>query len=270
MENYSKIGEIFNNSTTTFTIPFSFQLENNHLYSLISLFQKPNNISEISITGQNLDAGKLRIIYSILEAKLSLKRLILNSNKIYEREGVEYLCSAIKKSKIEYLDLSNNKIGDDCLDCLSDLLEKSRLVALNLDNNFISKGHLPQVLAKNERIQFFSISNNPLTYEFVSDLLGSLITNKSLKSLHVRGICLEGSAPIKENTNGHLSKQEAIILKLAYVLRFSSILIISIDIESTLHVQLEELEKTLIKHNAKLLYLRNKSGLNIYESSTDQ
>ena len=260
MESFSKISEIFYNSTTCLNIPFSFKLENSHLSSLVTLFQKQNSITEISITGQALDAGKLRILYQILEMKLNLKRLILSSNKINDRESIEFLCLGIKKSQIEYLDLSNNQIGDDCVEIISDMLEHSRIIAINLDSNQISKGPLPHVLSKSDRIQFFSINSNPLSYEFVSDLLGALMLCKTIKSLHTRGICLEGPAPIKENTNGYLSKKEAIILKLAYVLRFSSVIIISIDIDSTLHVQLEELEKTLVKYNTKLTAI-NSEGI---------
>ena len=257
MENFSKIGEIFYNSTTSLNIPFSFKLENSHISALANLMQKPHKISEISITGQNLDAAKLRNFYQVLEVSPNLKRLILSSNKISESEGLEYLSSGIKESQIEYLDLSGNKIGDDCVEILMDLIEKSSLVAVNLDHNLITKGGIPHVIAKSEKIQFFSISHNPLCYEFVSDLLGALMLCKCLKSVHLRGVQLDGPAPIKENTNGHLSKKEAIILKLAYVIRFASVVIISIDIDSTLHVQLEELEKTLVKYNMKLTVINS-------------
>jgi hypothetical protein len=257
MENTTKIGEIFYNSTTTLNIPFSCQLDCFLLNSLLSLLQKPNDITEIHISGQSLDPAKLRILYDILEIKANLKKLVLCSNKISEAEGVEYICTGVKKSQVEYLDLSNNKIGNDSLAFICDLIENSRVIALNLDNNLISKGPLPSFIAKSERLQFFSVSNNPLGYDFVSDLLGSLAVNKSLKALHVKGILLEGPAPIKENTNGHLLKAEAIILKLAYVLRFSSVAAISIDIDSNLHVQLEELEKTLIKYNTKVVNINS-------------
>ncbi|OMJ73219.1 hypothetical protein SteCoe_28130 [Stentor coeruleus] len=260
MENFSKIGDIFEASSGSLTIPFSFQLEAGHLNKLTCLFAKPNNINEISITGQNLDAPKLKILYNILEAKTNIKRLILSNNKIKDPEGIEYLCVGIKNTQIEYLDLSNNRISDNAMDFIVDLIENSSLVSLNLDNNLITKGNLPAVLCKNDKIQYFSISFNPLSYEFVSDLLNGLILNKSLKTLNIKGLKLEGPAPIKENSSGHLTKKEAVIIKLAYVLRFSHLTVLSIDIDSNSLVQLEELEKTLVKYNSKLISL-NSEGL---------
>lgn len=255
MESFTKISEIFENSTSSLNIPFSIDIQVAHLNKLVYLLSKPNNILEISITGQNFDAAKLKILSSILEVKGDLKRLVLSNNKIKDPDGIEYLCLGIKNSMIEYLDLSNNKISDDSVDFIADMIENSNLAAINLDNNLISKGTLAQIVSKSERLQYLSINFNPLTYEFVSAILNGLILNKSLKSLHIKGIKLEGPAPIKENSSGQLTKKEGIILKLAYILRQSTISNLSIDIDINAKVQLEELEKTLIKYNSKLTTL---------------
>lgn len=254
MDASHKLVEIFKNSTSAFAIPFSLQLDQSHFSILLQLFETPHRITEISITGQNLDAGKIRMLYPILETK-SIKRLILCNNKISGKESLEYLSQGVKAGNIEYLDLSNNKITDECVEFLVDLIEFNTLQTLNLDYNNITKGPIPQALCKCEKIQNFSIKSNPLAYEFVSDLLSALMFNKSLKSLNLQGIKLDGPAPIKENSSGHLSKKEAIILKLAYVLRFSSCNSLAIDLDPSLTVQLEELEKTLIKYNSKLTLL---------------
>ena len=254
MDASHKLVEIFKNSTSAFTISFSLQLDQSHYSILQQLFETPNRITEINITGQNLDAGKIRMLYPILETK-AIKRLILCNNKISGKESLEYLSQGVKAGNIEYLDISNNKITDECVEFLVDLIEFGALQALNLDYNHITKGPIPQALCKCDRIQSFSIKSNPLTYEFVSDLLSALMFNKSLKTLSLSGTKLDGPAPIKENSNGHLSKKEAIILKLAYVLRFSSCTSLAIDLDPSLTVQLGELEKTLIKYNSKLTTL---------------
>ena len=247
-----KLIDLFRSSSKSLAIPFSINLDLNALQILNQLFSKSNSITELIITGQNLDPPKLKLIYSIIESRQILKRLVLSNNKISGRDSLEIICASVKQSQIEYLDLSNNKISDDSLEYISDMLENSNLLFLNLDSNSISRGTLGQALSKNERIHTFSINSNPLSYEFLSDLLSSLMFNKSIKSFHMKGIKLEGPAPIKENSSGHLSKQEAIILKLAYVLRFSICSSISIDLNPALEVQLEELEKTLVKYNNRL------------------
>ncbi|OMJ95475.1 hypothetical protein SteCoe_1067 [Stentor coeruleus] len=255
MESFTKISEIFENSTSSLNIPFSIDIQVAHLNKLVYLLSKPNNILEISITGQNFDAAKLRILSSILEVKGDLKRLVLSNNKIKDPDGIEYLCLGIKNSLIEYLDLSNNKISDDSVDFIADMIENSNLAAINLDYNLISKGTLAQIVSKSEKLQYLSINSNPLTYEFVSAILNGLILNKSLKSLHIKDIKLEGPAPIKENSSGQLTKKECVILKLAYILRQSTISTLSIDIDPNAKIQLEELEKTLLKYNSKLINL---------------
>lgn len=97
-----------------------------------------------------------------------------------------------------------------------------------------------------------SLNNNPLSYENFCNILDLLPINKSLKYLGLSELGLNGPAPIKENHCGFLTVQEAIIFKLANVLRYSQLVSIALDIDVDADLALEELECTLVKYNCYL------------------
>lgn len=127
------------------------------------------------------------------------------------------------------------------------------LQTLILDHNKLQKTDLSKQLQKNTTLTKLSISYNPLTFNAFTSIIDILTYNKTLRYLYMKGIALKGSAPIKENPSGHLTKQEAVILKLAGCLRYSSLNTIGIDLDSTCDLQLVELEKALAKHNKNLV-----------------
>jgi hypothetical protein len=131
-----------------------------------------------------------------------------------------------------------------------------RLKELNLQYNLMHKTSLAFSLVRNETLEKLSLSYNPLSFDSLMSLLEMLMNNRNLVELDVQGVHLDGPAPIKENCHGHLSSKEAVILKLASVLRYSVLRVVSIDIDLTATAQLHDLEATLIKHNRTLVELR--------------
>lgn len=142
---------------------------------------------------------------------------------------------------------------------MCDLIEESGcLRTLILDYNALTGIGLPLALAHNDSLSSLSIENNPLSFDSIMGLLDSLVTNKSLQYLGLGGCRLEGAAPIKENSNGLLSKLEVVTLKLAQVLRHSGLTALALDLDPQADVQLEELESTLVKHNRSLTAIHSK------------
>ena len=227
--------------------------------SLSSMLQEsPAHLKELRISGMNLGRGQLLALSAGLQGSISLSLLDLTNNQISSKDGASALFQALETNRsIETLDLSHNCLDSDSIEGLSELLELSQtLRTVIVDFNRVETCEVPIALAKNEVLTCFSLSNNPLTFECLSALLDSLVNNRSLRFLGLKGCPMDGAAPIKENCNGLLSKQEVIILKLAHVLRYSCLTALAIDLDIEAEVQLEELESTLIKHNRALTSLR--------------
>jgi hypothetical protein len=137
-----------------------------------------------------------------------------------------------------------------------------KLKSLDLQYNLISKTSFALSLVRNECLEKLMLSYNPLTFDNLMSLLEMLMNNRTLVHLALQGVHLEGPAPIKENCHGHLSSKEAVVLKLASVLRYSSVSELSVDVDLSATPQLQELESTLVKHNRALLDL-NCEGFNL-------
>lgn len=131
-----------------------------------------------------------------------------------------------------------------------------RLKELNLQYNLVAKTSFAFSLIRNESLEKLLLAYNPLSFDNLMSLLEMLMNNRTLVELDIQGVHLDGPAPIKENCHGHLTSKEAVILKLASVLRYSVLRVLGIDIDLTATGQLQELESALIKHNRTLVELR--------------
>lgn len=150
------------------------------------------------------------------------------------------------------------RLQNDSAVALCDLLDvNNSITELILDHNLFQDISFGPTLCRNATLQKLSLSYNNLNFESVCEILDSLSTNRELRYLGLKGIQFEGSAPIKENSSGHLSKSEVLILKLAYVMRYSLLMYIGIDLDVSATVQLQELENTLIKHNRSLIRIHS-------------
>mmetsp|Transcript_18509 Transcript_18509/g.33422 ORF Transcript_18509/g.33422 Transcript_18509/m.33422 type:complete len:823 (-) Transcript_18509:1278-3746(-) len=165
--------------------------------------------------------------------------------------------SLVQNQSLEVIDFSHNKINDQAASQLTQVIESNcKLKVLNLQYNLINKTSFAFSLVRNESLEKLMLSYNPLSFENLMSLLEMLMNNRNLVELDVQGVHLDGPAPIKENCHGHLTSKEAVILKLASVLRYSVLRVIGIDIDLCATGQLQELESTLIKHNRSLVELR--------------
>lgn len=210
-------------------------------------------IKELKIHNQYFSTETTRLLCTALLSNKNITNLNLQYNNLSSSESISYICSLLNSNhSIQVLDLSYNSLSDVSIQPLCVILSEIKLKALLLDHNDIKNAPLCQGLSYNLYIEEFSISFNPLSFETVSNVLETLLINKRLKTLGVMGIELDGPAPIKENQSGQLTTREAVLFKLAQVLRYSNLIAIAIDIDPNDKFSLEELECTLVKHNRVL------------------
>lgn len=216
---------------------------------------------ELSITSKVISETSLSYLAQGIENNTYLKKLILNKLSLgYSKSFVSFIAAIQENTAIEYLDLSENVLNDDAGSFISCLIEfNSCLRVLILDHNKIKDFSFALSLTKNKSLLEFSLNYNPIEFVNIISLLEMLTINKTLQYLGVKGIAFKGPAPIKENPSGLLNMDEAIILKLANVLRYSYICSISIDVNPTASLQLKELEVTIIKHNKTLMKIDSDS-----------
>ena len=182
--------------------------------------------------------------------KLSLKKVGISGN-------ISTLTDAILNTNIELLDLSDNEMNDNCKPAIASLLSSKCLLSLYINNNQFTNCSFGECLKQNQILKNFGIAKNPLSFQSVVGLLEMLTLNFTLEFLDLRGISFKGTANIKENKAGCLTKEEAVILKFAYVLRYSQISVIGLDMDLSATMQLMEVEKSLVKYNSSLVKILN-------------
>ena len=186
-------------------------------------------------------------------------KLILPRNGISSLDSLSTLSLALQNNlNLEYLDLTENEIEDSGAEAIKELLRSNTsLKVVKLDKNLIRSTCFAVSLCENQTLTHFSISYNPLDFENCITMIEMLNVNTSLVSLAMKGVKFSGSANIKENLSGVLSKEEALILKLANVIRHSRLQSLAIDLDPKAVLQLRELETSLLKHNSYLVNLNS-------------
>jgi hypothetical protein len=214
-------------------------------------------LKELELSGQQVSPNGMSFLAVGLQENEFLVKLSLPRNEISSVESLSTLCLALQNNlNLEYLDLSENEIEDQGAEAVKELLRSNTsLKFVKLDKNLISSTCFAVSLCENQTLTHFSISYNPLEFENCIALVEMLNVNMTLTSLAMKGVKFSGSANIKENLSGVLSKEEALILKLANVLRHSKIQALAIDIDPKALLQLRELENSLLKHNSSLVSL---------------
>lgn len=215
----------------------------------------PAHLTDLLISSKSISELSLSFLAEGIENNKNLKKLTLSKLSLTYSKSFVSLITAIQESTtLEHLDLSENLLNDDTGSFISCLIESNtQLKYLNLEQNRFKDFSFALGLTKNKSLSYFSISQNPLDFVNITSLLEMLTINRSLQYLGIKGISFKGPAPIKENPSGLLNMNEAIVLKLANVLRYSQIVSIGVDLDQSAKIQLRELETTITKHNRTLM-----------------
>lgn len=211
-------------------------------------------LQQFEMTGQRVSENGIGFLCKGLQSNKVLKKLSLPRNGICSVESISMLSYALQKNtSVEVLDLSENSIEDSAAEALKELVRGNEILKkICLEHNLITSTCFAVSLCENSTLLHFSMSHNPLSFENFISLLEMLNINTTLQHLGLKGIKFSGPANIKENVSGVLTNQEAIILKLANVMRNSCLNSISIDLDPNATLQLRELETSLLKHNSFL------------------
>lgn len=218
-----------------------------------------DSLQALELSGYDLTIHELRILSSSLSSHSGILAISMRSCGLCDPEGLAELSQALSPHpSLETLDLSGNHIDDLGAVALASLVQSTRnLKAICLDNNLITGKDLAVALGRNETIERFEISGNPLEFESVIAFLELLASSRSLTSFSAENCPQQGPAPFKENSSGHLSKPEAVLLVLSCVLRYSPVQSLALDIDIQAEMQLQELANVLVKHNRSLISLRS-------------
>jgi hypothetical protein len=213
----------------------------------------------LEISNQRISPNGINFLVSGLQENEFLTKLSLPHNSISSLSSLTSLSLSLQNNlNLEYLNLSENEIEDSGAEALKELLRSNTsLKIVNLDKNLISCTCFAVSLCENQTLTHFSISYNPLEFENCIAMIEMLNVNTSLLSLAMKGVKFAGAANIKENLSGVLSKEEALILKLANVIRHSRLQSLAIDLDAKAVLQLRELETSLLKHNSHLISLNS-------------
>ena len=206
------------------------------------------SLQVVTIKGQKLSINAVRSLTNALRANNNLSKLTLSSSIFTDSGSLAELGEALAINKsLKHLDLSDNNIHDNSLtELLSSVETNQTLESLDLSCNLIESAPLATLLDKNKTLQSLEVSDNPLKFETVISVLDALVENTTLKHLGIQGVELSGAS------SSNLTKQEALEIKLAFVLRYSSITSISINIDPSYNLPLQDIETSIVKHNRTL------------------
>lgn len=218
-----------------------------------------DSLNTLELCDYHLSIHDLRVLSTSFAHHPLLLSLKISSCDLHDPEGLSELSQALATHPVlETLDLSCNSIDDLGAMTLASLIQSTpNLKALRLDNNTIQGADLAVALGRNETIESFAISGNPLAFESLIAFLELLASSRSLLAFSAENCPQQGPAPFKENSSGHLSKSEAVLLVLSCVLRYSSVRSLALDIDLQAEIQLQELASVLIKHNRSLVDLHS-------------
>jgi len=164
-------------------------------------------ITHIDLSHNKLNSKSISYLSKSIRYNKNLKVLILKNNKISNsgcKNFFKFLNSWNENIKLSHLDISNNEIGSDGVDTLSEFLKNTKtLFNLNISYNLIGSlgaSILKNGFLSNKSIKILNISYNGLCSEGINQLKDYFNENKILQTLNIGGNYLleEGSESLSE------------------------------------------------------------------------
>lgn len=200
----------------------SFSFRNSNLTpSVLSILIKAmslyNKITKIDISGNNLGETHLSLNYNQLSISnyfyqlgkaintySQLKILNISNNKLNEKHIKSLIQSClICQSSIEHIDISNNNIGGEGMECLSSILKhNTSLIYLNLSNNtlgYTGTKHIADGLKTNNYLKRLDLSYNGITSKGAEYL--SMSFDRKSKQNNILNIYNDNEIVISESNN---------------------------------------------------------------------
>jgi Ran GTPase-activating protein (RanGAP) involved in mRNA processing and transport len=148
----------------------------------------------LNLWGNQFTSESLGILSTILNGNQTLKELDLSHNRLSD-EGIQILSEVLSLNTcaIKELDLSSNGITDKGAEYLSNMLRKNRkLKSLILNKNDISNDGLiflaNALIHDNQKLKQLKLESNPfITRTGVINVLNLLRNNPTLEDIYVKG-----------------------------------------------------------------------------------
>mmetsp|Transcript_30376 Transcript_30376/g.30018 ORF Transcript_30376/g.30018 Transcript_30376/m.30018 type:complete len:552 (+) Transcript_30376:107-1762(+) len=158
------------------------------------LLQRSRLLNFLNVSGTFIGEGIMYIIEG-LQGNTTLISLNLAKNNI-SAKNIEALCKAIMGSKLQDINLSDNRFGNEGADYISKMIAgaydgQSPIKKIDLSKNDITyKGACKLLLAlrNNPNINSLSFEGNPLTHLISPSLINLLLNNSEIKFLNL-GSC---------------------------------------------------------------------------------
>ena len=219
------------------TAKFDYILNNNLITQIEEI---PQSCQKLSLSN-----NKISFINSKLFSNLQLKFLDLSFNRIISLQGFE------KFKLLEELNLSNNYIGDEQLNFLTNL---TKLKTLNLSNNNLRSEEVKNIIYKIKSLQKINLSNNNIE-KLVLDKSNGLIEldldNNKINFLNFN--CNSGNSGNKFEFLMYLTANENRIQNVEGIHNLNNLEYLSLSVN--------EIREINIKKLNKLKYLQLKSNL---------
>jgi len=173
---------------TTFVI-HTFQLRQSSLDVIVPSVMQLERLAELGLCKCSIDRDGLLFLSKFLAKNISLKRLLLNDNRIDDIEVAHALSLALKHHpRMEELCVSRCGVGSDGR-ILPVLLDGcARLEVLRLNENGIETGaRIGAFLAGNPSLDTLRLDGNSLSDADASGFALALKTNTNLQYLYLKG-----------------------------------------------------------------------------------
>ena len=237
-----EVKSVLSQKDSTLVVPPSTPLKDPHFVCLSSFFQDNLKfLTKVVIQGQKISPESFRVLVSGLKTNSYIESLVLSSNELSDTSSLS--CVSELLSTLKELDLSDNKLDDGSANSLCEGVASScSLEVLNLSYNQIKNSNIPFALSKNQTLQEFYMSHNPLSLKLILATLDSLKRNHTLKHLGV-----VSNFQVEPSSNFY----REVTFKLAEVIRCFSLQSIQINLSCSESEAMKDIEEAL-KHNRTL------------------
>lgn len=199
--NNSKIGDqgvtqlceslLMNNSITSLSLSNS-SLTNNSVKELKKFIETTTVLTSLDLSQNSIDNAGLVMLTESLALNKTLRHLDLGSNQIGDESLAGFVDVLLKNTNVQLpkLLLNNNQISDPGCVEIAKLFSKYKLIEADLSNNRIGNDGaeaLSNALIENKTLTVMNLEYNEIGYVGATKLAFMLMNNQTLKSLLLGG-----------------------------------------------------------------------------------
>lgn len=238
-----EVTSVLQQQSSTLTINSSTKLSEADIFCISRVLEENFPfLLELCLSGQTISSSTINILSQGLKSNHILKKITISSVS-FENPSLFYkIPEALTLNEaLSYVDLSGNSLPDNTSNALLELLGVlPGLKSLNVSYNQLESIQWGNILAVNNSLEYLFIDYNNLNYASISNLLESLLLNRTLKVLSIVG---------NQRNEDFLNNCAKLLAK---VLKDSGIQSLAVDLNEFCK-GLEELGQVLFEFNNELM-----------------